>query len=286
MIVLKEKKYFDDKWFQQILLLLDNKKIARAMEELAIYLESYPYDLCARTGYASLLLDCGRVDEAEWLINGTIITKRTTDRSIYELIKVRLKLLCEQRKYEECYKLFMENDSLLKSNLDDYYSVLVFLKMRLSLPIMKSECCKSYSVEQMISYSEERAIEHIKKHVDNFDSSDASCFSSDFPVEEVYYKLRNILPINTEVNLYSGMGKNYYIFKCDGNGRAFRKIINYIKVICIQDTNDILTMFPYNNKYNLPYTVLDLELDKSWGEEKPNTKRLSQIDKFNQRYNK
>lgn len=280
---MKEKKYYDDKWFSQILLLLNNRKLDRAMKELANYLESYPYDTTARTRYASLLLGCGRIDEAEIIINETEFTKKTTNKVRYELLKLKIKILCYQNKYEECYKLFVENDNLFKNYLVDYYSHLVFFKTRLSLPIVEEEYYNSYTVEQLIAYSEESAIEHIKEHVDSFDTKETS-FSSDFPVDEVYYKLRNILPIDTKWCRHSGMIKDIYIFRFDGSGRGYRKVTNYIKVVCIKDTNDIITMYPYHNDYNLPAIDINLKIDKE--EDAPKVKRMSQIDKFNQRYSK
>ena len=69
---MKEKKYFHDKWFARILLLLENKKINSAFLELENYLESFPYDTYARTTYASLLIGRGRIEEAEEILNNTI----------------------------------------------------------------------------------------------------------------------------------------------------------------------------------------------------------------------
>ena len=285
MIFVKERKYYDDKWFKYILGLLDSKRFEQALIEFADYIESFPYDVCARTSYASLLTDFKRLEEAETIINETIITKKTKAINKRELLKVKIKLLCYQHKYDECYNLFVDNGDIFKLDFDDYYSSLVFLKKKLSLPISDEVCSKSYTVAQIVSYSEERAIEHIKKHVDNFDSKEGSCFNSDFPVEEVYHKLRQILPIETDLYSYSGIGRVVYIFKYEGNGRYFRKVTDYIRVVCVQDTNEIITMYPYENSQNLQFIDIDFGI-KRVEEEKPRTKRLSQIDKFNQRYNK
>ena len=109
---MKEKKYYDDKWFKRILLLLDNKKLDQALAELTDYIECFPYDVCARTSYASLLVDYKRLDEAETIINETIITKKTKKVDKHELLRVRTKLLCFQRKYEECYQILVNNEAI------------------------------------------------------------------------------------------------------------------------------------------------------------------------------
>jgi len=282
---MKERKYFDIEWYSQIVYKIENRKNNSVILELESYLEKYPYDTRARTTYATLLIESGRLEEAEVILNDTIITKKTVDRNLYELLKAKIKLLCNQRRYEECYKLFLENDLLLKQHFEDYYSLLLFLKITLGLEVNVSEYPKSYTIEQLISYSEEKAIEHIMKHVDNFDEKNNTCFCSDFPVEELYYKLRNMLPLDTDKCLCSGFFKSKYIFKCEGNGRNFTSKVDYIKVVCIRDTNDIITMFPYENKSNLPVIDLDLGI-KQVENEKSKVKRMSQIDKFNQRYSK
>lgn len=198
-------------------------------------------------------------------------------------MKLKLKLLCCQRRYEECYKLFLENEIILKENIDDYYSVLVFLRTELDLPIDVDESLYSYTIKQIFSYDEERAIEHISKHMNNFDCKDVLCFCSDFPLKDVYHQIRNLLPLETDVDYYSGFFKKVNIFKYEGNGRNFRKSIDYIKVVSIQDTNKIITMYPYPNDAKLSYTNLDVDIKK---EDSSKVKRISQIDKFNQRYRK
>lgn len=280
---MKEKKYYGDKEFSYIMKLIKDKKMNEAVTQLEIYLEKYPYDTCACTSYACLLINRGDLQEAAEVIDNITVTSKTTKQSKEEILKIKLKLLCCQRKYRECYDYLLENNINLMSSIEDYYSILAFLAKKLDLEPEIPEKMYTYTINQILSYSEEEAIKHIRKHADDYSSKNYSCFNTDFPLEEVYYKIRNIIATNDNYDLHSATIRNIYIFKYDANGRSHQKMVDYIKVVAIQDTNDIITMFPYENKGNLPY--IDLTPQKEI-EEIPKVKRLSQIDKFNQRYGK
>lgn len=280
---MKEKKYYGDKEFSYIMKLLKDKKFNEATYKLEEYLEKYPYDTCACTSYANLLIKNGELEKAADIIEKTVITSKTSEITKTEIVKVKIKLLCCEGKYRECYEYFLENNIILMNDYEDYYNVLAFLAKKLGIEVEIPEKMKSYTVKQIQSYDEIEAINHIKKHADDYSSKDYSCFNTDFPLEEMYTKIRNVISTNIEYNLHSGAMRDVYIFKYDANGRSHQKMVDYIKVIAIQGTNDIITMYPYDNKANLPY--IDLTPQKEI-EEMPKIKRLSQIDKFNQRYGK
>ena len=60
------------------------------------------------------------------------------------------------------------------------------------------------------------------------------------------------------------------------------KYKTFFKVSCFHDTHDIIIMYPTFNCENQPYIDLNY-LNES---EKPIQKRISQIDRFNKRYDK
>ena len=78
-----------------------------------------------------------------------------------------------------------------------------------------------------------------------------------------------------------GFITNSYIFKYDSNGRIDNKLVDFLIVIALYDSNDIITMYPYKNREKVEFYDLNPELDI---EESPKLKRVSQIAKFNQRY--
>ena len=88
--------------------------------------------------------------------------------------------------------------------------------------------------------------------------------------------------IPSDKKLYWGFYDNIYYFKYDGCGRDNTKLVNYIKVVCLDDTNNIITICPVVGSDNMPH--IDLNYIKK--EEPVKVKVKSQIDKFNQRYNR
>ena len=73
-----------------------------------------------------------------------------------------------------------------------------------------------------------------------------------------------------------------YVFKYDNCGKHDNKIANYFKIICFHNTQDYITMFPCSNCENLPYVDLNYLVNSN---DIPKVKTLSQIEKFNKRYN-
>lgn len=285
---INNKKYFDHTQYNYILKLIEEQKINSAIMAFEKYHEEFPYDLRATTTYASLLMNDGNIETAKEILEQAIITTKAKNINKYDLIKAKLKLLCCEGKYQEAYDYLQENNILLRRKDKEYDKCLIFLKVKLGLPIQLNKndpLYQQYTISQMISYSEEYALEHIRKHIGDYSNSEKSCFSSDFPLEEIFNKLRIILPLTDYRRMYSGIGKNLYIFKYDNNGRYCTRVNDYIRVITIQDTNDILTMYPSENKGDLPYIDLDIEKEEEITE-LPKVKRMSQIDKFNQRYGK
>ena len=87
--------------------------------------------------------------------------------------------------------------------------------------------------------------------------------------------------INLDNKYFYGFFIDKYFFRYDGCGEAFHKNADYFEVITIHNTHNILTIYPsldgkFHNNIDLNYILL---------EDVP-TRKLSQIDKFNQRYKK
>jgi len=89
-----------------------------------------------------------------------------------------------------------------------------------------------------------------------------------------------MLPIEGR-KMFSGNFKNSYIFKYENCGIQGEKTLNYIRVIALQDSDEIITMYPYENIANLKYIDITPRIKEP---SKQLVKRMSQIDKFNQRY--
>jgi len=176
----------------------------------------------------------------------------------------------------------MINVDLLMEKSINYIEILMFLKSKLGLPHSINHNSYTYEVNQILSYNEQEAINYIKKNCNTKNPKMIIDFYDDFPLEEVYYQIRSILP--TEDKMFNDIIYNSYVFKYANNGSVNGLSVNYIRVITLQGSNDIITMYPYRNKEKLPY--IELKKNEILEEDYSKVKRLSQIEKFNKRYQK
>ena len=105
-----------------------------------------------------------------------------------------------------------------------------------------------YFYSQMIDYNEEKAIEHIKLHLDeNDEKQNHSIYTEDVNIEKLYekakIKITNINPSRVAI-------LDKYIVECDNIiGKTNGEEVDCLQVITLPNTNNIITMYPtYNLK--------------------------------------
>ena len=86
----------------------------------------------------------------------------------------------------------------------------------------------------------------------------------------------------SDKRLFAGTYDDTYIFKYDNCGRDNNKSVDFFRVVCFHDTNEIITLCPASECECLPYVDLNYLIRDN---EIPKVKRLSQTEKFKQRYN-
>lgn len=275
-------KYYNNDEFQKILKLMNESKYQQAIVAHRNYIEKYPYDMQAITSLCNLLMQFGDIEEAEEVLSNFIITKNTKDMNITQYIYIKIKILACQEKWEECYQLLKENLVRLQNYRGDFNFIILYLEKKLNVSFEIDIPNYTYTMEQVLQYDEKKVLEHISKHIDQ----EESCvFFDNFPLENYYFYFRNILPLENYPRLYSGIFHNQYIFKYENCGHVDGKNVNYILVITLQNSNDIITIYPFDNKENFPYIDITPKVEEI-DIRKTKIKRLSQIEKFNQRYGK
>ena len=275
------KKYFDEAYFGRILSLVADNRFDEALCEFKKYLIQYPNDFCAYIYYAGANIKMGNFSEAEKILANVKANKNTSDASKDEYLLAKIKLLTCQGKYNEAYNLLINNIEVFCRNGWSYKGLLIYLRNKLKILMEKDYKAaeEKYLLSQLINYSESAAISHIEKHMP-FDEEEISpvLFNADFPMEEIYYKLRQMLP--NDKCIYHSIFDSMYIIKYDNNGHVNSRLVDYFAVITVINTNDIITMYPFDNKSGSYALDLTPTIDIS------KVKRISQIDKFNQRYGK
>jgi len=255
------------------------------------YLEKYPLDCCAYGDYAYVLIILRKFDEAERILELAIDlferenclrldpmdAKKLENRLLFDT----LKLWSFQERYEELYNYCASNPQKIEEL--NMVSVAFYAKVRSGRVTGKNREDYNYRSRQTIEYREEEFVEHVKKHLADYnletDDNDKATFVPGFPFKKVFEEVKKHVP--SEKGLCIGFCDNKYFFKYDGCGRVKNKLVNHFIVVCLHNSTDFITMYPVDWAEELPYVDLNYMISEK---EDVKTRRRSQIDKFNQRY--
>ena len=146
-----------------------------------------------------------------------------------------------EKKYEEAYKLYKKFIKYDYEECHDSINMGIILHNKLNLPISK-HLKKNYFYQQLTNYNEDKAIEHIKCHLEK---KDHSVYSNIVNVDALYrdsiIKIQNINPNTFMVVDKYVLDYNYIV------GTSRNKITNRVEVVTIPNTKDILTIYPKVN---------------------------------------
>lgn len=164
-------------------------------------------------------------------------------------------------------------EGLIKdTEMDEYRRLRVFIDKNLGIEFSITNYT-SYGEKQYAQYSLEEAIKHIKQEHFNNNLKYKSNFNNNICIEDL---LEEIIPKLTEENLYTmELADIYYIDYPNVGYTEGGDLANSIRVVTLPGTKDIITLYPDIKNINI----------RSEEIEKPKQKRLSQIEKFNKKYN-
>lgn len=229
-----------------------------------------------KMGIAVCCVGLGKIDEGynhfteECMKNGAF-----KNACLYNLISIDL----YRGNYEKAKELFEEINQYnigkaARSNL----KTLRIMVNKLTNGELPNRDEVSYRDQQVIEYSKELAIDHIYYgHGKETAPANEGTFHKDTNIsmlmDEIKEKLNddNIVDINVLCKY-----RLYYENVGEYNGRQ----LNYLAVVTLPFSNDIITMYPTNEYLEEQIEVQDVEPVKQ-----KNIKRESQIEKFNRRYN-
>ena len=287
-----EKKYFDEEEARKIFKYFDTN-YNQCIKLFEQYFEKYPLDYATYPYYASMLVKVGRFEEAEKILNYAE-TKMHNDTKIMQLDKVekalanyaftRIKIYSYTGRYKECLKLCIKEFNLLRRHDINVISTINFCKCKLKRDMSKAiEENNSYSFNQMIEYSEEAFLDHIKKHLYDYnidvEEPNNLIFSRDFPLEKVITEIKNYIP--SEKRILEGMIDNTYMFRYEGCGTDDNKKVNFFKVVTLDQSQNFITMFPMEYSEKNPYIDLDYVRINQYSI----SNGSDRIKKFNKKYN-
>lgn len=282
------KNLYFDKW--QINKIIEDYEInpELAKNETIAYLENFPKDYYMYSFYAGILITLGEFELATLTLDKLeLMIKKDNDYNKddakYDKLqaniifqKLRVLLYCD--KYQEFINLSIYGKHNFDVNKEIFYC-----KKALGYIDPNIRFNDAYIIRQIVRYKNDDFLEHIKKHqaIYNENENPNKClFNSDFPLDKVIAETKKYIPSDSRLN--TGFFDNVYVFKYDNCGKEDKKNTDYFKIITFNNTNNYITMLPILHGEYLPHVDLNYLNEEK---EKTNTRRLSQIDKFNKRYN-
>lgn len=255
-----------------------------AKDEMEAYINEYPNDYSMQCFYAGVLITIGKIDEAKFILNNiekiindeiivsNLLNKKKEIKNNYFFTMLRYYIYSGQ--YNEFIKLYLSQSNL---NLN---AALMYCDKKLNLIDKNRREPNSYIFRQIVEYQEDDFLDHIHKHLAEYNDIDepiSSIFSYDFPLENMIAEIKKYIPCSMKIN--SGFIENTYMFKYDYCGKVKNKTVNYFKMVTFNNTNEFITMCP-SDEYS-EYPCFDLNYMR---QDKPIIKKLSQVEKFNRKY--
>ena len=266
-----ERAAFINKLKMDVYLKINN--IAKAEE---IYNEE-PSTKADRVYKINYLLAIGKVEESEVLVDKLLEEEIEDMNSDYDLLIKASLVKYRLGKYEKSLELISKLESLIIDPrkyiyLSEAKRLRILNCKKLNIPMDEKDF--RYSERQIVHYSKEETITHlIHNHIS---SKEYPNFYPDVDldklIDEVVELLGTMSPKCNQVF-------DYYTIKYENIGYFEDRIINQLNVVTVPGTRDIITMYPAITENN--YDLCDEEEVT-----KKKTRRLSQIDKFNNRYGK
>lgn len=196
----------------------------------------------------------GNYDKAKENFETILNIKNSINKgySIQQLMMLSIKL----KEYDEALiylnKLINFKENYEVKELEKYK---FYIEYKLN-KIKNYKGIKGYFYNQLISYNEKTALEHIKKHLKNDDKKPIhSVFNSDIDIVSLFYsmkdRIKNLEPVNF------GLYDKYTFDMEQVVGNAMNIKTNYLNVTTICNTKNIISIYPILSKDGLKNKQLD-----------------------------
>ena len=265
--------------------LYENRKYKEVVDKVNKYInigfenESYEHNL--KFLRAKSLRYLGKFEEAIEELKELSLVEQDRSYSKLELFYIYYFL----NRYNEALELLPEL-YLMKNKYVSNYTLLIaelVMKKQLGMHVDFKRGTKSdYIKEQIVNYNEEEALEHIKSHITDEESyNEHSKFNVGINIDYLMQCVKKDLKNNKKANLVDILEIHY--FAVPSVGYDSNSVCNYIKVVVVPNTTNIIAMYPYAYVEINEINMLDCDLDKLFNRNKVE-KSTSQIDRFNNRF--
>lgn len=186
-------------------------------------------------------------------------------------------------RYEDAIKLLPELYLIETKHVSNHTLLIaeLVMKKQLGMKVVFKRGTKSdYVKEQIINFNEEKALEHIKSHKIHEDAYvEHSRFNDNVNLDYLIECVKRDLKGNKKANIIDILEIHY--FAVPGIGYDTNNLCNYIKVVVVPNTTNIISLYPYTYIEVDDISLLNCDLNKLFNREK----NTSRIDRFNNRFN-
>ena len=284
-------------------------KVGQFDESIELLKELVENNICYETAFywlVSTYLRAGMVDEAQELLgttydieNNTInqatidtynknyaharellehVVKTNEEKKIEALFNLVF-LSLREKKYEEVIQraknlLNSYNGKLSISEVNSLYRAIALAKASLGISVSGN----GYYFSQINEYSKEKAIECTRLHYES--DIGEGVFFPDINLEETFDMIQNEINNMEPSHIGIKSPNDTYLLDFENAGIIGDTVLNKMQVTTFANTKKIISFYPVS-KLSFHH-----ETEEEVKPKKETAKRLSQIEKFNQRYNK
>ncbi|MBQ2946681.1 MAG: hypothetical protein IJE04_02390 [Bacilli bacterium] len=253
-----------------------NRKYATLIKECTDYLNIYPNETNVRFMRAKAYRYKGMFKEAIEDLNYNLSLGENA-HSIVELYYIYYFL----NMYEEALNLLPE---LYKNKYINVSSLAIseaIMKKQLGIPFKTKS---NYVINQINDFNKKDSLNHIINNHQKEYIEGKSMFYRNVDINYLYDILIKNLKNSKKANIEEMLEIHY--FGVSNIGTNNYNVCNFIKVVVIPNTNNIISIYPIDTVYNLEFVNLENDRSKLFKEDKYKIKTISRIDKFNNRNSK
>lgn len=257
--------------------LLDSGKINLAKKIIFELLKYYPYDVMVNIQLATIL-----IFEKEYETAKTVLEGLPEEYVFNKLANLYIKL-GEDDKLFELYNRYYKEGVVDEFDYDSlsYNRLKIYLRKKYDPNYHLDITSIIYSDSQIFDYNDDRAINHIKKHHSFNSIDDKGKFSDYIDIDSLFYDIKGSIDNNkNKSNLKRNVIDNY-LFYLPNCGFQNEVACNYVEVITLINSPNIITMYPA--KFLGYGEVCYLDEKK---EEKAPVKVKTGLERFQSKYGK
>lgn len=272
--------YVQVKELRAVRSLLNKGKEHLAIVELEKLVYKYPKNCTIKLEYAKLLSKTNRDEEALLLLNNLeqFYLNKLSNIEKFTLYYRMLLSYFHNKDYEKViyyYHNVLKYIEYAEFSQKDFRIFLIYALKELNKLGFVNTSRLRYSEQQVVDYNKEKAINHIRLHLNEFNKCDnEALFRDDIDIENLYCIARE--KVKTSKKNYESYVMDIYNFKYSNIGVYNGKKVNVLQVVCIGGTDNIISMYPIEDSvYNLE-DLVEISLK--------DFEKKSQIQKFKNKY--